>query len=554
MKKRFLSTLRASIATLFLLFATNLLPVVAFAAQPVGVGPGGNAGGGNEDCPAGTTQIAKYNFQNGSYVAESGGTAVTIGAGSTSTSGTYTVAALNTTITYVVVKGSTDAKQVATNTSTGQSGSFDNSGLTNNGGQTPAISNIKFCGHVTPTDQCPNIEGTQESVPADKVKDNQGNCVTPPTDQCPNIEGTQETVPADKVKDQNGNCVTPPTDQCPNIEGTQESVPADKVKDNQGNCVTPPTDQCPNIEGTQETVPAGMVKDNQGNCVTDICANIEGIQTEVPEGMVQDGANCVVDQCPNIPGNQTTLPKGVVKQNDNTCKVEICHRDSNVKKPYGPGRITVSVDAIDGEGANDHDSHTGPVFNSSMTKDDVWGDIIPPVPGYNENGLNWEEGEATFDADCQTPTPPEECPDTEAVLSLLSVSNDNEEECPTDVCPNLEGTQTEQPAGTVLDEQGNCVTDVCPNIEGVQTQVPEGQFQAPNGDCFTPGRGGGETVMQIITVAAAKPVVTPAPAGGQGAGELIDTGSNALLSLFVGLTIFGLTAGVAFATPRRRYS
>jgi uncharacterized repeat protein (TIGR01451 family) len=63
----------------------------------------------------------------------------------------------------------------------------------------------------------------------------------------------------------------PPTDVCPNIEGTQASVPGGMVKDEQGNCVTPtppPTDACPNIEGTQASVPGGMVKDEQGNCVT----------------------------------------------------------------------------------------------------------------------------------------------------------------------------------------------------------------------------------------------------------------------------------------------
>jgi hypothetical protein len=460
MKKKFLSTVRASVALLFMLFATNIVPIATVSANHGGSHAGGppvvdtgGAGGGNEVCPAGTTQIAKYNYQGGVYVAESGGASVTIGAGSTATSGTYTVVAANTSITYVIVKGSDNAKTVAASTSTGQSGTFDNSGLVNNGGQTSAISNIKFC----------------------------GNTVTPPTDECPNIADTQGTVPAGMVKDNQGNCVTPPNDECPNIEGTQESVPAGMVKDNQGNCVTPPTDECPNIAGVQ-TLP---------------------------------------------------LPTGIVKQNDNTCKVVICHADSAVKKPYV--RQSVAYDSVDGDAGNDNGQgdhyleHDGPVFNSSMQQGDEWGDIIPPTPA-QPTGLNWStEGQAIYNNDCAPTTPP------------------------VDECPNLE--ESTLPTGYVIDEQGNCVlppTDVCPNIEGVQTQVPEGQFQAPDGTCFTPGRGGGETVMQLVTVA--KPVAPAPQVGGLGAEELVDTGSNVLLSIFVGMTIFGLTAGLAIATPRRRYS
>jgi hypothetical protein len=60
----------------------------------------------------------------------------------------------------------------------------------------------------------------------------------------------------------------PPTDVCPNIQGTQATVPSGMSKDAAGNCVTPPTDVCPNIEGIQSAVPTGMTKDASGNCVT----------------------------------------------------------------------------------------------------------------------------------------------------------------------------------------------------------------------------------------------------------------------------------------------
>jgi hypothetical protein len=103
-------------------------------------------------------------------------------------------------------------------------------------------------------------------------------CVPPPKDECPNLEGIQESVPAGMIKDADGKCVTPPppppTDQCPNLEGLQTSVPAGMSKDAGGNCVTPPppppppTDECPNVDGLQTSVPAGMVKDSSGSCFT----------------------------------------------------------------------------------------------------------------------------------------------------------------------------------------------------------------------------------------------------------------------------------------------
>ena len=137
-----------------------------------------------------------------------------------------------------------------------------------------------------PVDVCPNLEGMQESVPAEMVKNEAGNCVplvvpVPVADVCPNLEGMQETLPAGMVKNEAGNCVPlvvpiPTTDVCPNIAGDQSPVPAGMVKDSSGDCVTPTpaplpvvvvTDACPNLEGMQASVPAGMVKDAAGSCL-----------------------------------------------------------------------------------------------------------------------------------------------------------------------------------------------------------------------------------------------------------------------------------------------
>lgn len=63
-------------------------------------------------------------------------------------------------------------------------------------------------------------------------------------------------------------------------------------------------------------------------------------------------------------------------------------------------------------------------------------------------------------------------------------------EHPTDVCPNLEGNQSQVPDGYTLVD-GHCVQippppiDVCPNLEGNQAQVPPGMVLV-NGHCVTP--------------------------------------------------------------------
>jgi hypothetical protein len=60
---------------------------------------------------------------------------------------------------------------------------------------------------------------------------------------------------------------------------------------------------------------------------------------------------------------------------------------------------------------------------------------------------------------------------------------------PIDVCPNIEGNQSEVPEGMIIDDEGNCVTppppptDVCPNIEGNQDKVPDGMIIDEKGNC-----------------------------------------------------------------------
>jgi hypothetical protein len=107
--------------------------------------------------------------------------------------------------TYVDHKGNKDASLVAGNNWSGA-----NIALYNNGCAERELSENP---PEQPRDECPNIAGNQQTIPAGLVKDGSGNCVAPPAQQvdvCPNIEGLQTAIPAGFVKDAAGNCICPP--------------------------------------------------------------------------------------------------------------------------------------------------------------------------------------------------------------------------------------------------------------------------------------------------------------------------------------------------------
>jgi hypothetical protein len=109
-------------------------------------GNNGNSGnnGGNADCPAGTTEVAKFNY-NGGYVLEYGG-GVTINGNASG--GTWSSTSF---ISHIVVKGG-NGNYIANIVPVAQSGTFTNFGLPLVGnGNTPGISNIKFCAGEQPT-------------------------------------------------------------------------------------------------------------------------------------------------------------------------------------------------------------------------------------------------------------------------------------------------------------------------------------------------------------------------------------------------------------------
>lgn len=87
-------------------------------------------------------------------------------------------------------------------------------------------------------------------------------------------------------------------------------------------------------------------------------------------------------------------------------KWTICHFDSNPQQPYGPKPIEVSLNAVDGAGANDHQSHDDPAFVAGAkqigTAGPWWGDIIPGSDDPKVQPLNYDAyGQAIFENDCQ---------------------------------------------------------------------------------------------------------------------------------------------------------
>jgi len=88
-------------------------------------------------------------------------------------------------------------------------------------------------------------------------------------------------------------------------------------------------------------------------------------------------------------------------------KVTICHRTNSNTNPYN--QITVAIASANFQG---HTTHTGPIFRPGL---DDWGDIIPPVPGF-EQGLNWPEGAPILNNGCEVPPPPDVGPQPSATI------------------------------------------------------------------------------------------------------------------------------------------
>lgn len=82
-----------------------------------------------------------------------------------------------------------------------------------------------------------------------------------------------------------------------------------------------------------------------------------------------------------VPAGAVKEEKQANKEEKRNEKVTICHRTNAANNPYR--EITVSKNAVDGEGKNDHTSHQGPIVTSYAQAQALkkagnkWGDIIP---------------------------------------------------------------------------------------------------------------------------------------------------------------------------------
>lgn len=117
-----------------------------------------------------------------------------------------------------------------------------------------------------------------------------------------------------------------------------------------------------------------------------------------PDGTTLPSVNVTADNT-----SEVTLCNAA--DNIDLSQVTICHRTDAVNNPYE--KITVDASAVDGEGNNDHTSHTGPVATSEAVAQSLkdnhenWGDIIPPTDN-DPDGYNWTtEGQAVYNNDCK---------------------------------------------------------------------------------------------------------------------------------------------------------
>lgn len=95
-------------------------------------------------------------------------------------------------------------------------------------------------------------------------------------------------------------------------------------------------------------------------------------------------------------------------------EVTICHATNSSQQSSNPyNQLTVSINAVDGvgNGNSDHGKHNDVAIAYSQAQHDYlkshhinWGDIIPPVPGVIDNGLNWNDiGKAVYNNGCNYP-------------------------------------------------------------------------------------------------------------------------------------------------------
>ncbi len=189
-----------------------------------------------------------------------------------------------------------------------------------------------------------------------------------------------------------------------------------------------PADVCPNIAGTQSSVPVGMTIDASGNCVAsggpatggDMCPNITGVQSSVPTGMVVDAS-----------GNCVTAPV-------TTPVCPASYSDVTVTGVAGTGSVWGSGPYTDDSNVSRAAVHQGLIsVGQTATISRTPAGYVSNYVGSTRNGVTT----SSYGAYCGM------------TLSLVTVPP----VVPTDLCPNIAGTQSSVPVGMTIDASGNCV-------------------------------------------------------------------------------------------------
>lgn len=107
-------------------------------------------------------------------------------------------------------------------------------------------------------------------------------------DVCPNIDGTQATVPSGYLGDQNGDCQV---DSCLNITGLQISVPDHYDADTNGVCTA--HDECDNMVGIQVNVPQNMIHIDANDCTWNVLPLV--LSELLPNAVGTDAGNEFVE-------------------------------------------------------------------------------------------------------------------------------------------------------------------------------------------------------------------------------------------------------------------
>ncbi|HEU5085000.1 MAG TPA: LPXTG cell wall anchor domain-containing protein [Acidimicrobiales bacterium] len=253
-----------------------------------------------------------------------------------------------------------------------------------------------------------------------------------------------------------------------------------------------------------------------------------GQRTTTPPAHSNAGGNASGAPQPNNGAAEPESPGA-----SGTHKHTICHRTRSATNPYV--QITIDFHAVDGElveATSDHaERHDGPVFDSSMSSGDAWGDIIPPFTtedGDSFEGQNWDDGQAIFENGCELPAT-----ETETGGEVVEEEEDDEELAPivggeevTDEQPAVE----EQPA---TDVEGDVVT----------------RDQTPTVGTDVLGLAAPASDTQVLGAVVTR---TPTEVGGAQVSSLPRTGNATGLLAAAGAALVGL--GLVLVRGTRRMS